>query len=65
MARPRCAAVFERLSAALERQRDAAAATDWREFLDADRAFHAVTLEESGNAILSASTHRCVTVRCG
>ena len=48
-----CAAVFERLSSELQRQRDAAAATDWREFLDADRAFHAITLEESGNAILT------------
>ena len=46
-------AVFERLSAELQRQRDAAAAPDWREFLDADRAFHDVTLQESGNAILS------------
>ncbi len=36
-----------------ETARDAAATTDWREFLDADRAFHNVTLEESGNAILS------------
>src|ERR1700742_4020103 len=42
-----CAVVFERLSGELERQHDAAAATDWRDFLDADRAFHAVTLEES------------------
>jgi DNA-binding GntR family transcriptional regulator len=48
-----CAAVFERLTGELRRQRDAAAAPDWREFLDADRAFHAVTLDESGNAILS------------
>jgi DNA-binding GntR family transcriptional regulator len=48
-----CTAVFERLSAELQRQRDAAAAPDWREFLDADRAFHDVTLQESGNAILS------------
>jgi DNA-binding GntR family transcriptional regulator len=48
-----CAVVFERLSGELERQRNAAAATDWPDFLDADRAFHAVTLEESGNAILS------------
>jgi DNA-binding GntR family transcriptional regulator len=48
-----CAAVFERLSGELQRQRDAAATTDWREFLDSDRAFHAVTLEESGNVILS------------
>jgi DNA-binding GntR family transcriptional regulator len=48
-----CAAVFARLTAELKRQTDAAATTDWREFLDADRAFHNVTLEESGNAILS------------
>jgi DNA-binding GntR family transcriptional regulator len=48
-----CAAVYERLSGELKRQRDAAAVNDWREFLDADRAFHTVTLEESGNAILS------------
>ena len=48
-----CAAVFGRLSAELQRQRDAAAAPDWREFLDADRAFHDVTLQESGNVILS------------
>jgi DNA-binding GntR family transcriptional regulator len=47
-------AVFERLSGELARQRHAAVATDWRDFLDADRAFHAVTLEESGNAILSS-----------
>jgi DNA-binding GntR family transcriptional regulator len=49
-----CTAVFERLSAELERQRDAAAKPDWPEFLDADRAFHNVTLEESSNSILSA-----------
>ncbi|OBF10522.1 GntR family transcriptional regulator [Mycobacterium sp. 852002-10029_SCH5224772] len=48
-----CAAVFERLSVQLARQRDAAAATDWRAFVEADRAFHAITLQESGNAILS------------
>jgi DNA-binding GntR family transcriptional regulator len=48
-----CAAVFERLSAELRRQHHAAAAADWREFLDSDRTFHAITLQESGNAILS------------
>ncbi|MEE6135022.1 GntR family transcriptional regulator [Mycobacterium sp. 050128] len=48
-----CAAVFERLTAELQRQRETAAAGDWRQFLDSDRAFHAITLEESGNAILS------------
>jgi DNA-binding GntR family transcriptional regulator len=48
-----CAAVFERLSVELQRQRDAAAKLDWQEFVDADRAFHRITLEESGNRILS------------
>lgn len=48
-----CTAVFERLSGELDRQRDAAATPDWQEFLDADRTFHSITLEESGNAILS------------
>lgn len=46
------AGVFERLTGDLQRQRDAAARADWREFLDADRTFHAVTLDESGNSIL-------------
>jgi DNA-binding GntR family transcriptional regulator len=46
------AAVFERLSAALQRQRDAAAASNWRDFVEADRAYHDVTLEDSGNVIL-------------
>lgn len=48
-----CAAVFERLSGALQRQRDAADRSDWPDFLAADREFHSITLEESGNAILS------------
>lgn len=48
-----CAAVFERLSGELARQRTAVDRADWPGFLDADRAFHAVTLDESGNAILS------------
>ena len=46
-------AVFERLSAELQRQRDAAAKADWEGFADADRAFHGVTLQESGNAIVA------------
>jgi DNA-binding GntR family transcriptional regulator len=46
-------AVFERLSAELQRQRDAAAKADWQEFSDADRAFHHAILQESGNAIVS------------
>ncbi|ORJ61473.1 GntR family transcriptional regulator [Mycobacterium simiae] len=48
-----CAALFERLTGELQRQRTATTTNDWREFLDADRAFHALTLEESGNGILS------------
>jgi DNA-binding GntR family transcriptional regulator len=48
-----CAAVYERLSGELTRQRDAEAANDWREFLDADRAFHAVILDESQNVIMA------------
>jgi DNA-binding GntR family transcriptional regulator len=47
------AAAFERLSGELERQADAAAEPDWQEFLEADRAFHKITLDESGNRILS------------
>jgi DNA-binding GntR family transcriptional regulator len=47
------AVMFGRLSGALARQRDAADAADWREFVDADRAFHTITLDESGNGILS------------
>lgn len=48
-----CAAVFDRLSGELHRQHDAAAAQDVQQFLDADRTFHYITVEESGNAILS------------
>ena len=48
-----CAVAFERLSVELQRQRDAAAASNWRDYVEADRAYHDVTLAESGNAILS------------
>lgn len=48
-----CAAVFDQLSTHLQRQRDAAAAPDWQEFVEADRAYHDVTLDASGNVILS------------
>jgi DNA-binding GntR family transcriptional regulator len=48
-----CAAVFERLSTELQRQRDAVAKSDLQAFADADRAFHSVTLQESGNAIVA------------
>jgi DNA-binding GntR family transcriptional regulator len=46
-------AVFERLSAELQRQRDAVAKSDLQAFADADRAFHSVTLQESGNSIVA------------
>jgi DNA-binding GntR family transcriptional regulator len=48
-----CAAVFERLTGELRRQRDAADVHDWPAFLEADRAFHQITIDESGNRILS------------
>ncbi len=48
-----CAAVYERLSAQVQRQRETAAATDLHAFLESDRAFHNVTLEAAGNAILA------------
>lgn len=48
-----CAVVFERQSEELRRQRYAASSADWRGFVESDRAFHAITLEESGNSILA------------
>lgn len=48
-----CAAVYERLSAQVQLQREAAAASRLHEFLDSDRAFHNVTLEAAGNTILA------------
>lgn len=49
-----CAMVSERLSTEMQRQREAAAAaSNWHDFVEADRAFHEVILEESGNVILS------------
>jgi DNA-binding GntR family transcriptional regulator len=47
------AALFEQLSAQLERQREAAAASDLPVFLEADRTFHNITLEAAGNSILA------------
>ena len=47
-----CTAAFERMAAELQRQRDAAAASNWRDFVHADRAYHDVTLQDSGNVIL-------------
>ncbi|WP_310784602.1 GntR family transcriptional regulator [Mycobacterium sp. Z3061] len=48
-----CAAVYERLSAQVQRQRKAAAASGLHEFLESDRAFHNATLEAAGNDILA------------
>jgi DNA-binding GntR family transcriptional regulator len=48
-----CTAVFEQLSAQLQRQREAAAAAKLSEFLDSDRAFHQITLDAAGNTILA------------
>ncbi|MDP7703450.1 GntR family transcriptional regulator [Mycobacterium sp. TY815] len=48
-----CAAVYERLSAQVQRQRKAAAGAELHEFLESDRAFHNATLEAAGNAILA------------
>ena len=42
-----------RLSAELKRQRKAGGARDLEEFLESDRAFHAVTIEDTENAILT------------
>ncbi|MHA7648997.1 GntR family transcriptional regulator [Mycobacterium sp. ML4] len=47
------AAVYERLWAQVQRQREAAAAGRLPDFLDSDRAFHNITLEAAGNAILA------------
>ena len=48
-----CTAVFEQLSAQLQRQREAAAAAKLPDFLDSDRAFHQITLDAAGNTILA------------
>lgn len=48
-----CAAVYERLSAQVQRQRETAIAADLHAFLESDRAFHNATLEAAGNAILA------------
>lgn len=48
-----CSAVFEQLSAQLDRQREAAAAADLSDFLESDRTFHRITLDAAGNSILA------------
>jgi DNA-binding GntR family transcriptional regulator len=47
------AAAYERLSAELARQRQAASAADLGELLDSDRAFHSITIEDTDNSILA------------
>jgi DNA-binding GntR family transcriptional regulator len=44
---------YERLSAELKRQRRAASAADFAAFLDSDRLFHSVTVEDAGNSIIT------------
>jgi DNA-binding GntR family transcriptional regulator len=48
-----CSAVFDQLSDQLHCQREAAAASDMRVFLDSDRTFHKITLDAAGNSILA------------
>ena len=47
------AAAFERMSRELERQREAGSAEDLREFLDSDRIFHSVMVDDADNSILA------------
>jgi DNA-binding GntR family transcriptional regulator len=46
-------AAYSRLSAELKRQRKAGSARELKEFLESDRAFHAVTIDETHNSILT------------
>jgi DNA-binding GntR family transcriptional regulator len=47
------AEAVERLSSELQRQREACLTSDIHEFLDSDRAFHCITLDEADNPILA------------
>ena len=46
-------AAYERLSAELKRQRKAASAADFGDFLESDRAFHTITVEDADNSIIT------------
>ena len=46
-------AAYERLSAELKRQRQAGTAGHLREFLESDRVFHTITVEDAENSILA------------
>jgi DNA-binding GntR family transcriptional regulator len=46
-------AAFERLSSELQRQREACSTSEIHQFLDADRAFHSITIDEADNPILA------------
>lgn len=48
-----CSAAFVQLSEQLDHQCEAAAAANLPAFLDSDRAFHNITLDAAGNAILT------------
>lgn len=49
----RCKTTYNRLSTELKRQRKAASAGDLGDFLESDRAFHSITLEDTHNTILA------------
>lgn len=46
-------AAFDRLAAELDRQRKAGAAGDFGDFLESDRAFHSISVEDADNSILT------------
>jgi DNA-binding GntR family transcriptional regulator len=46
-------AVYDRLSAELRRQRKAASAADLADFLESDRTFHSITVEDADNVIIT------------
>jgi len=48
-----CKAAYDRLSAELKRQREAGSAADLGDFLESDRAFHSVTVEDADNSIIT------------
>jgi DNA-binding GntR family transcriptional regulator len=47
------AAAFERMSRELERQREAGSAADLQEFLNSDRTFHSVMVDDAENSIIA------------
>jgi DNA-binding GntR family transcriptional regulator len=47
-----CKAAFDRLAAELKRQRKAGPTGDFGDFLESDRAFHSITVEDADNSII-------------